>query len=103
MWGDMSADEDRVHAKADDLIASGAEVGLQVAVVRHGRVVAAVAAGQADAEHGLAVTPGTLFYAASAAKGVASAVAHVLVQRGDLTYDLRAADVWPEFAAHGKD
>jgi CubicO group peptidase (beta-lactamase class C family) len=33
---------------------------------------------------------------------VASAVAHVLVERGELAYDLRAAEVWPEFGAHGK-
>jgi CubicO group peptidase (beta-lactamase class C family) len=49
------------------------------------------------------VAPDTLFWAASTAKGVASAVAHVLVERGELAYDLRAVDVWPEFGAHGKD
>jgi CubicO group peptidase (beta-lactamase class C family) len=43
------------------------------------------------------------FYAASTAKGVASSVAHVLAERGELSYDLRAADVWPEFGSHGKD
>jgi CubicO group peptidase (beta-lactamase class C family) len=45
----------------------------------------------------------TLFYAASTAKGVASSVAHVLVERGELAYDDRVVDVWPEFGAHGKD
>jgi CubicO group peptidase (beta-lactamase class C family) len=27
----------------------------------------------------------------------------VLAERGELGYDLRVADVWPQFAAHGKD
>jgi CubicO group peptidase (beta-lactamase class C family) len=30
-------------------------------------------------------------------------VAHVLAERGLVEYDLRLAEVWPEFAAHGKD
>jgi CubicO group peptidase (beta-lactamase class C family) len=34
---------------------------------------------------------------------VASAVAHVLVERGELAYDMRAVDVWPGFGAHGKE
>jgi CubicO group peptidase (beta-lactamase class C family) len=47
--------------------------------------------------------PATLFHAASTAEGVASSVAHVLVERGELDYDMRAVNVWPEFGAHGKD
>ncbi len=27
---------------------------------------------------------------------------HVLAERGEIDYDLRIADVWPEYAAHGK-
>ena len=45
----------------------------------------------------------TLFFAASTGKGVATSVAHVLVERGELSYSQRVADAWPEFAAHGKD
>jgi CubicO group peptidase (beta-lactamase class C family) len=92
-----------VEAVAGELISSGAETGLQVAVARNGRLVADVAAGLADPATGRPVTPGTLFYAASAAKGVASTVAHVLAERGLVSYDLRLAEVWPEFAARGKD
>ncbi|MFG1854913.1 serine hydrolase domain-containing protein [Actinomadura geliboluensis] len=96
----MTSLQERLQDAADDLVASGAEVGLQIAVVHNGRTVADVVAGMAAPER--AVTPDTLFYAASTAKGVASALAHVLVERGELTYDMRAADVWPEYAAHGK-
>jgi CubicO group peptidase (beta-lactamase class C family) len=84
------------------MVASGAEVGLQVAVVHRGRPVVEAVSGLADAGRGVAVSPRTLFYAASTAKGVASTVAHVLVKRGELDDDLRLVDVWPEFGAHGK-
>jgi len=85
------------------LVESGAETGLQIAVMRRGELVADVAAGVADPATGRPVTPGTLFFAASTAKGIASTVAHVLAERGAVGYDLRLAEVWPEFAAHGKD
>lgn len=92
----------RVQDAVDRLVADGGEVGLQVAVIHRGDLVVDAVAGLADAGRGVPVTPDTLFFATSTAKGVASAVAHVLVERGVLTYDLRVADVWPEFAAHGK-
>ncbi len=92
-----------IQAVTDELVASGAEIGLQVAVIKHGRVVVDAVSGVADPRSGLAVTADTLFYAASTAKGVASSVAHVLVERGSLDYDMRAVDVWPEFGSHGKD
>jgi CubicO group peptidase (beta-lactamase class C family) len=92
-----------VQAAADQMVACGAETGLQVAVRYHGRVVAQVVSGVADPRTGAEVRPGTLFYAASTAKGVAASLAHVLAERGDLSYDLRVADVWPEFGSHGKD
>jgi len=77
----------RVQASIDRMVASGAEVGLQVAVVKHGRqVVVDAVSGLGDAHRGVAVTPGMLFYATSTAKGLAAAVAHVLVERGQLDY-----------------
>jgi CubicO group peptidase (beta-lactamase class C family) len=84
-------------------LATGGETGLQVAVMKDGQLVADAVAGAADSRTGAAVRPDTLFFAASTAKGIASSVAHVLVQRGELDYDLRVAEVWPEFGAHGKD
>lgn len=93
----------RIQSALHELIDSGAETGVQVAVVQHGAVAADVACGVADPATGRPVSPGTLFWAASTAKGMASTVVHVLAERGELGYDLRVADVWPEFAAHGKD
>ena len=85
------------------MVAGGADTGVQVAVLERGRVVVDAVSGLADARRGLPVAPDTLFFAASAAKGLAAAIAHVLVERGELAYDMRAVDVWPEFGAHGKD
>jgi len=95
--------QEQLQETADERVAAGTETGLQIAVRRHGRVVADVTAGLADPERGTPVEPGTLFFAASAVKGVASSLAHVLAERGDLDYDLRLADVWPQFAAPGKN
>ncbi len=92
-----------VQAAIDELVASGAEIGLQVAVLHEGRLVVDAFAGVADQRTGEPVTSGTRFFATSTGKGVASSVAHVLVERGELEYDQRVAQVWPEFVAHGKD
>ncbi len=93
----------QVEHACDRLIKSGAEVGVQVAVMHGGRLVVSAAAGAADPVSRAPVRQDTLFWAASAAKGVASTVAHVLAERGELDYDMRVAEAWPEFAAHGKD
>ena len=93
----------RIQACLDELVASGAETGLQAAVYARGRLVADAVSGQADSGTGTAVTSGTMFFAVSAAKGVAATLAHVLAERGELDYDLRLASVWPGFAAGGKD
>jgi CubicO group peptidase (beta-lactamase class C family) len=92
----------RIQAMLDDRVAEGAEVGVQVAVLQHGRVVVDAVAGTADPRRRAPVTPNTLFWAVSTPRGVASSLVHVLVERGAFEYDLRAAEVWPEFAVHGK-
>jgi CubicO group peptidase (beta-lactamase class C family) len=91
---------DRVQATLDRLVAAG-EVGLQAAVIHRGEVVADAVAGRADS--GRPMTSATLVHAASAAKGVAGILAHVLVDRGELDDDLRLADVWPGFGCHGTE
>ena len=92
----------QVQATIDELVASRAEIGLQVAVLHRGHIVVDAVAGVADQRTSDAARTSTLFFATSTAKGVAAAVVHVLVERGALAYDQRVADVWPEFAAHGK-
>jgi CubicO group peptidase (beta-lactamase class C family) len=94
--------QQQVQSAVEELVESGAERGLQVAVYHHGRLVADAVAGIADAATGRAVEPQTLFYSTSTGKALTSAVAHVLVERGVVGYDTAIAEVWPEFAANGK-
>jgi hypothetical protein len=49
------------------------------------------------------VTPETLFFSFSTAKGVAALITHLLVRNGLVGYDTPAAEVWPEFGVHGKE
>jgi CubicO group peptidase (beta-lactamase class C family) len=87
----------------DELVDSGTERGLQVAVYRDGEQVVDAVAGIADPETGRPVASGTPFYAYSVGKGATSAVAHVLVERGLFGYDTPVVELWPEFGAHGKE
>jgi CubicO group peptidase (beta-lactamase class C family) len=60
---------------------------------------------QAGREREIALTRADeflLFFAGSTAKGVVSSLVHALVAAGGLDFDLRLAEVWPEFAAHGE-
>jgi CubicO group peptidase (beta-lactamase class C family) len=91
-----------VQAAVDKSVTSGAEVGVQVAVIQHGHLIVDVVSGVTDPRTGAAVDGDTLFYAASTAKGVASSLTHVLVERGELDYGMRVVDVWPQFGSHGK-
>jgi len=87
----------------DELVESGTERGLQVAVYHDGEQVVDAVAGLADAETGRPVASDTPFYAYSVGKGATSAVAHVLVERGLFGYDTPMMELWPEFGAHGKE
>src|SRR5262245_4880223 len=91
-----------VQKAIDELVGSGAERGLQVAVYRNGEQVVDAVAGVADPETGRPVDAGTRFYSYSVVKGAATAIAHQLAERGLFTYDTPVAELWPEFGAHGK-
>jgi CubicO group peptidase (beta-lactamase class C family) len=94
--------QEQVQELIDELVASGAENGVQAAVYRRGELVVDAVAGVADHETGRPVTPDTLFYAASTGKGVTATVVHVLVARGVFGYDTPIVELWPEFGKHGK-
>jgi CubicO group peptidase (beta-lactamase class C family) len=85
----------------DERVAARAEVGLQVAVYRDGAQIVDAVAGVA-APDGRAVASDTLFYGVSLGKALTSTIAVVLVDKGVFGYDTRVADIWPEYAAHGK-
>ena len=96
---DMQRD---VQAVLDELVGSGAERGMQAAVYRDGEQLVDVVAGVADPATGRPMTSDTPVFVTSTGKGVAATVVHVLAERGALDYDTPIADLWPEFAAHGK-
>jgi len=98
----MSDIQERVQETIDALVASGAERGLQVAVYQDSQLVVDAVAGVADPATGRAVTSDTPFFSYSIGKGIAATAVHVLAEQGVLDYDIPIAEVWPEFAAHGK-
>lgn len=93
----------RIQYVLDELVATGTETGVQVAVDHRGRRVVDAVAGVADSGTGRPVTSETLFFSFSTGKGMAALIAHLLVGRGLIGYDTRVTEVWPEFGAHGKE
>jgi CubicO group peptidase (beta-lactamase class C family) len=94
--------QEQVKALIDSAVESGTETGVQVAVFVDGSPVVDAVAGVVDPITRRPVSGETLFFAGSAAKGIASAVAHTLIAQGYLHEDLPLVEVWPEFAADGK-
>jgi len=98
----MSDVQQQVQQAIDQLVESGDERGIQVAVYRGGDLVVDAVAGVADPATGRPVTSDIPFYNFSIGKGAASTVAHVLAERGLFGYDTPVVELWPEFGAHGK-
>ncbi|GHA81520.1 esterase [Streptomyces tendae] len=94
--------QQKIQGVLDELVATGAETGVQVAVHHRGALVVDAVAGVADSRTGRGVTPGTPFFSFSAGKVMTSLVAHLLVATGGVGYDTRVAELWPEFGARGK-
>jgi CubicO group peptidase (beta-lactamase class C family) len=99
----VSSVQNQVQDAIDQLVESGAETGVQVAAYQRGELVVDAVAGLADPATGRQVTSDTPFYATSTGKGATSTVAHVLAERGVLSYDTRVVELWPEFGANGKE
>jgi CubicO group peptidase (beta-lactamase class C family) len=99
-WRPLRAE---VQRTIDGLVASGREIGVQVAACLDGELIVNAVSGLADEAEGRPVTHDTPFFSYSTGKGVTSTVVHVLAEQGKLDYDLRIADVWPEYARHGKE
>lgn len=93
----------RVQGILDELVASGAESGLQVAVHHRGALVVDAVAGAADRRTGRGMTPETPVFSFSAGKVMTSLIAHLLVGTGAVGYDTPVAELWPEFGARGKE
>jgi CubicO group peptidase (beta-lactamase class C family) len=99
----MSEVQQRVQEAIDELVQSGTERGVQVAVYQHGEPIVNAIAGVADPATGRPVTRETPFYNFSIVKAAASTIIHMLVERGRFGYETPVAKFWPEFGAHGKE
>lgn len=98
----MPSLQQKVQRVIDELVDTGTETGLQVAVYHQGALVVDAVAGVADAQTGRRATPETPFFSFSAGKVMTSLIAHLLVRTGAVGYDTRLVDLWPEFGTHGK-
>jgi CubicO group peptidase (beta-lactamase class C family) len=91
-----------VQDTIDELVEDGGEQGLQVAAFVDGTVIVDAVAGVADPGTGRPVEPGTVFYNWSIGKGAMATLVHQQVDAGLFGYDTPVAELWPEFAKHGK-
>ncbi|NNE96336.1 MAG: beta-lactamase family protein [Acidimicrobiales bacterium] len=80
----------------------GSEGGAAVAVYHRGEPVVDIWVGHSD-RNGTPWQRDTMAMSFSTTKGVVSTVIHRLVDRGELHWDDPVANVWPEFAAGGKE
>jgi len=93
----------RIQAFLDEQVATGPEVGLQVAAYHRGELVVDAWSGVADVATGRPIEGDTVFVTFSVSKGVTATIVHLLAERGQLDYDAPIARVWPAFAKHGKE
>ncbi|WP_406396630.1 beta-lactamase family protein [Streptomyces sp. NBC_00882] len=98
----MPSLQQKTQSVLDELVNTGAETGLQVAVYHHGVLVVDAVAGVADSQTGRRATPETPFFGFSAGKVMTSLIAHLLVRTGAVGYDTPVVDLWPEFGTHDK-
>ncbi|GAA0947387.1 serine hydrolase domain-containing protein [Nonomuraea longicatena] len=99
----MTDTQKNVQAVIDELVESGTERGVQVAVFKSGEQIVDAVAGVADPATGRPFTSDTPVYVTSTGKGMITTVAHILAERGQVDFDAPIAELWPEFGAHGKD
>ena len=92
-----------VSALIQQQVAEGRQIGVQVCVTQHGRVVVDAVAGTLGPDDHRPVQPDSLFCSFSTTKGVAALAVHQAHDRGLLDLDAPVAKYWPAFGQHGKD
>lgn len=93
--------EPAVRAFVDGL-PSAPGAGAALSIWHKGVEVVSVWGGQSDGRNGAPWREDTTTMLFSATKGLASLAVALLADEGRIDYDQRVAEVWPEFAVHGK-
>jgi CubicO group peptidase (beta-lactamase class C family) len=93
---------ERLYAVIQSHIDEQRYPGAQVAMARHGQLLAQRSFGQARVASSLAATDDTMWLLYSQTKVITAAAIWVLVEQGALTFGDRIADHVPEFAANSK-
>lgn len=83
-------------------IQSGAALGAACTIMHRGETLVDLYGGTKDASRQRAWQGDDIALVYSLTKGLTGMAAAVAVSRGLFAYDEPVADVWPEFAAHGK-
>ncbi len=83
--------------------AARGEVGASVCLTVGGETVVDLWGGIADRKTDAPWTRDTVGIVFSCTKGATAICAHILASRGKLDLDAPVAELWPEFAANGKD
>lgn len=100
----MDADANAaVQELIDRQVASGSQIGVQVAAYLRGKPFVEAVSGTMGPNDPRPMRSDSLTCAFSATKGVAALAIHQLADRGELDYDEPVATYWPRFAQHGKD
>lgn len=86
-----------------DNFGDGLEHGAAVAMMLEGKLVVDLWAGHSDKAKTKPWQRDTIANVWSSTKGVVATAVAMLVERSQLHYDRPIADVWPEFAAGGKE
>lgn len=83
-------------------LAEGQEIGANLAIYHHGRLVVDLAGGLADVKTRRPFERDTRLVVFSVTKGFAAMALHLLADRGLLDWEAPAASYWPAFAKNGK-
>ncbi|MGC0362311.1 CubicO group peptidase (beta-lactamase class C family) [Rhodococcus sp. 27YEA15] len=92
-----------VQDELDAIVADDRELGIQVAVYRYGELIVDAWSGHSEPTRSAVVQSDTLFPIFSCSKGLMYTIVHLLAERGELDYDARIGEYWPEFAQNGKE
>ncbi|MCL1819160.1 MAG: beta-lactamase family protein, partial [Oscillospiraceae bacterium] len=95
--------QDKMQNMLDEIIKSGRDTGIQLAVYHKGELVVNAWAGITNLETKELVTEHTMFPVFSTTKGITATMLHILADRGVLNYEQKICELWPEFAKHGKE